>query len=168
VKLAKYPKRDVVVTLQADFTESPEHIVPLVKTLEGGSDIVAGVLRTDDESYPRNMRWTRRAAGVLMGAALKSAPVSDPLCGFRAYRVIVLKKAMRAAGDAPLLSGEGWGANLQVLRVVAPHARRIEEVPLQLRLDLRARETRFRPMQTFRQLYRVRERGMWDGVEKRA
>lgn len=171
VKLAKYPKRDAVVTLQADFTESPDHIVPLVKTLEGGADIVAGAVRTDETvepPYPRNLRWVRRAAGVFMGGALRCAPVSDPLCGFRAYRVIVLKKAIRAVGRERLLDAEGWGANLQLLSVVAPHARRIEEVPLELRFDLRARETRFRPVEAFRQLYRVRGKKMWEGLEKLA
>ena len=38
-----YPKRDAAVLLQADFTESPDYIVPLLKALEGGADIVAGV-----------------------------------------------------------------------------------------------------------------------------
>ncbi len=168
VKAARYPKRDAVVMLQGDFTESPEYIVPLVKTLEGGSDIVAGAVDTEDVAYPRNLKWTRRAATLLMGGALRSAPVSDPLCGFRAYRIIVLKKALRAAGSEPLLDAEGWGANVQLLGVVAPHARRIEEVPLHLQFDVRARETRFRLGRTLKELYRVRSRRIWDGVESQA
>lgn len=167
VRAAKYPKRDSVVMLQADFTESPEYIVPLVKTLEGGSDIVAGTI-TGDQSYPRNLRWTRRMAGLVMGGGMRAAPVSDPLCGFRAYRIIVLKKAIRAAGTAPLLDAAGWGANVQLLSVVAPHARRIDEVPLHLQLDVRARETRFKPLQTLRDLYRVRGRKVWAEVEVEA
>ena len=31
-----YPKRDVAVILQADFTESPEDIVPMINAIEGG------------------------------------------------------------------------------------------------------------------------------------
>ena len=162
VKAARYPKRDAVVTLQADFTESPEYIVPLVKTLEGGSDIVAGAVDTEDQAYPRNLRWTRRAAGLFMGGALRAAPVTDPFCGFRAYRIIVLKKAIRAAGAARLVDAEGWGANLQLLGVVAPHARRIEEVPLRLQFDLRVRDTRFRFSRALKDLYRVRSPRIWD------
>lgn len=171
VRRARYPKRDAVVTLQGDFTESPEYIEPLIKTLEGGADIVAGAARLDDDGgsgCPRQLRWARRAASVFMGGALRQAPVSDPLCGLRAHRVIVLKKALRAAGDAPLLTAEGWGANVQLLAVVAPHARRIEEVPVEMRFDLRARESRFRLMQTVRQLYRVRGGKIWDGLEQQA
>ncbi len=160
---SSYPKRDAVVTLQADFTESPEYIVPLVKTLEGGADIVAGAVRQEEGEVPRAVRWTRRAASVFMGPALRQAPVSDPICGFRAYRVIVLKKALRAADEAPLIRTDGWGANLELLSVVAPHARRIEEVPLSLRFDLRSRESRFRPFHAFKSLYRARGRTEWQG-----
>jgi glycosyltransferase involved in cell wall biosynthesis len=165
VAMARYPKRDSVVTLQGDFTENPEHIIPLVKTLEGGADIVAGAVTPDPRLHPRSVRLTRWAASVLMGGTIRRAPVSDPLCGFRAYRVIVLKKALRTAGERPLLSAPGWAANLEVLGVVAPHARRIEETSLDLRFDLRSRDSRFRPIQTFRDLYRVGGRGMWKGLE---
>jgi len=166
VKDAAYPKRDVVVTLQADFTESPEHLIPLIKTLEGGADIVAGCVQVDRADYPRSMRWTRRAASLLMAGTFRRSPVSDPVCGFRAYRVIVLKKALRAAGDEKLVSADGWAANLELLGVVAPHARRIEETPLDVRFDLRARESRFKPVHTFRSLYRVGGRTLWDAVEE--
>ena len=37
---APYPKRDCAVVMQADFTESPDDVVTLVKILEGGADIV--------------------------------------------------------------------------------------------------------------------------------
>ena len=43
----KYPKRDSAVTLRSDFSDSPDAIVPLVRALEGGSDIVAGTLKTE-------------------------------------------------------------------------------------------------------------------------
>ena len=44
VDRAPYPKRDAIATLQGDFTEHPEYLVPLVKSLEGGADVVAGRL----------------------------------------------------------------------------------------------------------------------------
>jgi glycosyltransferase involved in cell wall biosynthesis len=165
VAMADYPKRDSVVTLQADFTESPEYIVPLVKTLEGGADIVAGRLPADTTPLPGPMRLTRWAASLLLSKTLRDAPVSDPLCGYRAYRVIVLKKALRSMGDEPILTGEGWAANLELLGLVAPHARRIEETPLDMRFDIRHRESRFRPVRTFRSIYQVRGRDPWKGVE---
>lgn len=169
VRRAPYPKRDAVVTLQADFTESPEHIVSLVKVLEGGADVVAGVLagaEADEASGDRGeppfrVRAARKIAPFLMGPVYRQAPVSDPLCGIRAYRIITLKNALAEVGDGPLLHVEGWAANVELLSVAVRHARRVEEVPLGMRYDLRTRETRFRPVRTLRDLLRLRRRLSW-------
>ena len=92
---------DAIVTLQGDFTEHPEGLVPLVKTLEGGADVVAGSLAKAREGLPLPFRFARWAAPKVLGASLKACPVSDPFLGFRIYRVIVLKKALRDLGDRP-------------------------------------------------------------------
>lgn len=160
-----YPKRDSVVTIQGDFTESPEHIIPLVKTLEGGADIVSGAVESGRARVPRPQRIARMLAPILLGKAHRTAPVSDPLCGFRAYRLIVLKKALRAMGEGPMVTEEGWAANVQLLALSAAHARRIEEVPLDLRYDIRERESRFNALRTLRALVRVRDGKMWAPVE---
>ncbi len=156
-----YPKRDAIVTLQGDFTEHPEHIVTLIKTLEGGADIVTGTVEMGRHNTPRGLRIARWLAPVILGRAFRGAPVSDPLCGFRAYRLIVLKKALEALQGRPLASRDGWAANLEILRHVAPHARRIEETPLELRYDIRTRPSRFRSFRTLRDLARVRGGDWW-------
>lgn len=168
-----YPKRDSAVVLQADFTEDPAAVVELTKTIEGGADIVAGDLETpgdDDEGpapdpavvgeVPRNVRWARLAAPWVLGRAYSGAPVADPLCGFRAYRVIVVKKALRE-DDAPLCTREeSWAANLELLARLAPHARRVEDTHLVHRHALRTRPSRFRALDTLKVLWKLR-RGRW-------
>lgn len=147
---APYPKRDCAVVLQADFTERPDDIVTVVKLLEGGADIVAGSISEDDASSVRGFRTVRWAARTFLRKLISGAPVSDPLAGLRAYRVIVLKKAFRdRAEDDPLIRSDGWAANVELLGRLAPHARRITEAPLRLRYDLQARPSRFRPWRTF-------------------
>jgi hypothetical protein len=163
VSEAPYPKRDVVVTLQGDFSENPEGIVPLVKTLEGGADVVAGTQDPSVAGGARAVRLTRWAAGFLLGSALRGAPVSDPLLGFRAYRVIVLKKALRELDDAPLVSTDGWGANLELLQVVTPHARRVAEAQLSGE-NRRVRQSRFRSLSTLQDLMKVRGKVRWDAT----
>lgn len=101
---------------------------------------------------------------VVLGRTWRRAPVSDPLSGLRAYRIVVLKKALRESGDEPLLTREGWGANVELLRRVAPHARRIEEEALNVQYGIRQRETRVRMGATLRDLMAVR--GLdWSGSE---
>lgn len=156
-----YPKRDVAVLLQADFSESPDYIVPLLKALEGGADIVAGVVEQNGLPAPRAVRVARRMAPWVLGRAYGGAPVSDPLSGFRAYRLIVLKKALAEFRGGPFLETDGWASNVELLGLVAPHARRIAEAPLTLRYDVAARPSRLSAVRTLRGLLRVR-RERWE------
>jgi glycosyltransferase involved in cell wall biosynthesis len=154
--VASYPKRDCAVVLQGDFTENPEDVVGLVKVLEGGADIVAGQVELTTPPYPSGMKWARRVASTFLRRVVASGPVSDPLAGLRAYRVIVLKKAFRDMDEQDrVISAEGWAANVELLGVLAPHARRIAEAPLTLRYHLQARPSRFRPMKTLLSLARL-------------
>jgi glycosyltransferase involved in cell wall biosynthesis len=156
VAQSTYPKRDAVVTLQGDFTEDPADVVPLVKALEGGADIVAGAVLDDRQQTPPAIRWARKLAPWVLGSVHRSAPTSDPLSGFRAYRVIVLKKMLREAGDRPLLQSDGWAANVELLGLAAAHARRIEETPLEVRYHLHVRPSRFRAVRALRDLVKMR------------
>ena len=159
---APYPKRDCAVVLQGDFTERPEDVVTLVKILEGGADIVAGSPPPHAPALPRTMRLARTVARWILRGSLKEAPVSDPLSGLRAYRVIVLKKALRdIPEDRPVVRTDGWAANLELLRLLAPHARRVAEAPLQMRYDLQVRRSRFHPVRTLLSLTRLRG-GVWE------
>jgi glycosyltransferase involved in cell wall biosynthesis len=152
---APYPKRDCAVVIQADFSESPEDIVSLVKVLEGGADIVAGAPEEVPEEE-RGVRMVRWATRTFLRGRMGGAPVSDPLGGFRAYRVIVLKKALRDLDqDDELVRSDGWAANVELLARLAPHARRIAEAPLHLRQDLQVRPSRFNPWKTFFGLARL-------------
>ena len=58
----RYPRRDAVVLMQADFTDGPEHLPELVKRFEGGADLVVGE-RVVDAATPEPVRklagWLR-------------------------------------------------------------------------------------------------------------
>ncbi|MGI9626756.1 MAG: glycosyltransferase family 2 protein [Longimicrobiales bacterium] len=152
---ARYPKRDAIITMQGDFTENPEYLKALIKTYEGGADVVAGKLEEDIVSSPRRVRLTRWMGDMALKRAYSSSPIESPLCGFRAYRAVVIKKALRAAGDRPLLTREGWAANAELMKILAPFSRRIAEAPLGLRYDIRWRPSRVKPVSTVREILRV-------------
>ncbi|MFC1661082.1 glycosyltransferase family 2 protein [Gemmatimonadota bacterium] len=161
VERAAYPKRDAIVTLQGDFTEHPGYLVPLIKTLEGGADVVTGSVGKVNDGLPLSVRFARWAAPRILASSLSGCPVTDPLCGYRIYRVIVLKKALRNLGSTPLLHRPGWAANLELLDLAVHHARRVEEVPLGLRYDIRSRKSRFKTFQTLREISRLRGEVDW-------
>ena len=162
-----YPKRDAALVLQADFTDDLDSIEEQVKTLEGGADIVVGAVREwSPETTPKGVAWARRLAPWVLGPALRGAP-ADPLTGFRAYRLIVVKKALRD-DDAPIAtSEEPWVANLETLHRLAPEARRIEEVDVHMRYERHARESRFRAPRALKALFACRGR-RWPAGEGQA
>ena len=55
----RYPRRDGLITMQADFTDQPEHLPELIKRFEGGADLVVAE-RTLPATAPkpvRRLRW---------------------------------------------------------------------------------------------------------------
>jgi hypothetical protein len=129
-------------------------VVQLVKRVEGGADIVTARIRPVAADMPRAMRWSRRAWDLLLRRA-RGGGQADLLSGFRAYRVIALRKAIEALGDAPLVTSDGWAANAEMFRQVAPHARRTEAVDVQIRYGRLQRDSRFQPLRTSLDLFRL-------------
>jgi glycosyltransferase involved in cell wall biosynthesis len=140
----KYPRRDAMITLQADFTDQPEHLPELVKRFEGGADLVVAE-RNFSAATPAPVRRLKWIASLAIRATGSVPGVADPFGALRLYRISLIRDLLKETGDAPLIQGEGWGANLALLRRALPLARRMETVSLDPRYDVRARDTRIRP-----------------------
>lgn len=158
VQRSEQPRRDVVVTLQADFSDAPEEVPTLVKRIEGGADLV-GSTRDDDPGTPRGLHWVRRAQPLLFRRTAVPSGAGDPLSGFRAYRVSALAWAVGARGEAALLSRQGLAANLELLLAVAPHVRRLDAAQMAVAPRARQRPSRIRPWGVLTDLWALR-RGM--------
>ena len=147
VRRSPYPKRDAVITLQADFTEDPDAVPTLVKRIEAGADLVTTEAVIEEET-PRPFRWGRRLFRWMLRG--KEWAQGDGLSGLRAYRVVTLKRALEARGTGRLLSWNGWGANVELLSLTAPHSRRTEIVETTLKSHRHQRDTRFAFMEPLR------------------
>jgi glycosyltransferase involved in cell wall biosynthesis len=156
---SSYPKRDVVVTLQGDFTDEPDDVAQLIKRVEGGADLVTARIRPVAEGMPRAMRWSRSLWHMVLRRARGGMVDGDILSGVRAYRVAALRKTIEEAGDASLVTTDGWAANAELFRRVLPHSRRTEAVDVQVRYNRLQRESRFRPVHTSLALARLLRRG---------
>ena len=152
----KYARRDAMITIQADFTDQPEHLPELIKRFEGGADLVVAE-RTLPATTPvpvRRLRWIANWAVKTSG----SVPgVADPFGALRLYRISLIRDLLKESGDSPIVSSDGWGANLELLRRSVPLARRMETVPLDPRYDVRDRESRIRPWSDGLALFRARQ-----------
>lgn len=150
----RYPRRDAMVTMQADFTDRPEDLPDLIKRFEGGADLVVGESEVSP-SWPAPARTLRRLAPWVTRPFLQLPNVKDPFGTLRLYRITVLRDLLKGAPeDAPLLRFDGWSANMELLVRASRHARRIESVATQPRYELRPRSTRVQPWRHAVSLYR--------------
>jgi glycosyltransferase involved in cell wall biosynthesis len=150
----RYPRRDAMITLQADFTDQPEHLPELIKRFEGGADLVVAE-RALPATAPQSVRRMQWLAGWIARTSRSISGVGDPFGAFRLYRISLIRDLVKDSGDAAIVRGQGWAANLALLRRAAPLARRVETVKLEPRYDVRARETRIKPWSDSLALFRA-------------
>lgn len=141
----RYPRRDAVIVLQGDFTDQPEHLPELIRRFDGGADVVVAERPADAPSVPQPVRRLRRLAPWMVRPFVQVPGVRDVFGSLRLYRVSVIRDLIRERGDAPIVEGDGWSANLDLLLRATAHARRLETVELAPRYDVRPRQTRVRP-----------------------
>ena len=147
----RYARRDALVVMQADFTDQPEHIPELVKRFEGGADIVAAKQELNDA--PPRVRRLRRFADWIQRSVPRT-DAEDPFTTYRLYRISVLREMLKAIGEEPVITTTGWAANMELLLKARRFARRVENVDLAPRYDVRVRETRIRPVADALSLFR--------------
>lgn len=152
-KRTRYPRRDGMLTMQADFTDRPDDLPELMKRFEGGVDVVVAE-RQITPSWPGPARMLRRLAPYVTRPFLNLPDVSDPFGTLRIYRISVLRDLLREAGDAPVVHSDGWSANVELLVRAGKHARRIESIAASPRYELRPRATRVRPWKGALALFR--------------
>jgi hypothetical protein len=141
-----------MIVMQGDFTDPPENLQELIKRFEGGADIVLAERGAAKE--PVAVSRLRRLAPWALRFSLAVRGISDPYASFRLYRISLLRDLIKASGDKPLITSDGWAANVELLMSVMPNARRVEQVTLEPRYDLRVRESRIRPFADAISLYR--------------
>jgi len=156
VAKTRYPRRDAMLVMQADFTDQPEHIPELVKRFEGGADIVAA--KQELSEAPAPVRRLHSFANWIQRTGLPKTEAADPFATYRLYRISVLRELVKSIGDKPLVVGTGWTANMELLLKARPFARRVENVDLAPRYDVRTRETRVRPVADALNLFRFSRR----------
>jgi hypothetical protein len=142
VRRSEYPKRDIAITLQADFTQEPDELVALIKLMEAGADIVVGQ-PVPDPGVRASVRWSRRLAHRLLRGTLPEG-VRDPFMGYAAYRVFTLKRAFDEA-NGRVVHWPGWAGAAELLRAAAPHARRVEALDMVERRERLQRTSRLEP-----------------------
>jgi len=135
--LAHADPRDIVVTMDADDTQTPALIAPMVGRIDAGCDVViASRYRRGARVYgvPLHRRTLSRGASWLIRLVFPTRGVRDFTCGCRAYRVAVLRRALAHHGGA-LITQDGFQCMVDILLRLRPLGVVFGEVPLVLRYD---------------------------------
>lgn len=156
VKRSRYPRRDCLVIMQADFTDQPETLPDMIKKFEGGTDIVVGE-RERSASDPVEIRRMRLLSGLAANSRLKTPNISglnDLFSGYVLCRVSLAKDFLSSSGNSKIVHTDGWAANIELLSKLSKTARRVDGVGVKPRYDLRPRTSRIRPLSDAIQLFR--------------
>lgn len=130
---------DIIVTMDADSSHLPGLISRMVRLIKEGYDVVissrfAGGARV--KGVPLGRRILSRAASLLFRFLFPIRGVKDYTCGYRAYKVSLLKKAMAKYGKS-FIDQKGFSCMVDILLKLRELDPIITEVPMILRYDLK-------------------------------
>ncbi len=133
--------RDILITLDADNSHTPELVLRMVRQIREGHDVVIAS-RYQRGSHVRGVPFLRRVlsywGGVLFKLVFPIKGVRDYTSGYRAYRAELLQSVV-ASNKQPFFDQDGF----QVMVDILLKLRRVPslifgEVPMILRYDLKS------------------------------
>lgn len=128
---------DVLVCMDADDTHPPDHIPSMLKEVARGADVViASRYRPGSRQHgvPLNRQAMSLVARMLFQVILAVPGVRDYTCGYRAYRMQLVRDGLDHYGNA-IITRSGFACTDQLLVNFACIGARFREVPFILRYD---------------------------------
>lgn len=141
---------DVVVTMDADETHTPELTLRMVEGIREGHDVViASRYQRGSRTVgvPLIRRFLSGSASLLFRCVFPTPGVRDFTCGYRAYRGGALKLAIASYGDR-FVEADGFQCMVDLLLKLRKLNLAMGEVPLILRYDLKEGQTKMRLAKT--------------------
>ncbi|MBM3262395.1 MAG: glycosyltransferase [candidate division Zixibacteria bacterium] len=145
---AHYGPEDMVVTMDADNTQNPDLILSMLEATASGADMVIAS-RFVPGGGQAGVPWHRSllshgARWTFM--ALFPIGIKDYTSFYRLYRIGLLQQAIRRY--TPFLEARGFAAILELLLKLEPLKPKIVQVPLFLRYDLKAGDSKMKIFKT--------------------
>ncbi len=148
---------DIIVTMDADDSQTPFLIQRMALQIAEGSDLVIAS-RYQPGARIKGLKKSRKffswAAGLLFRVMVGFEGIKDYTCGFRAYRVDMLRKTINYYGDK-FITQKGFGCMVEVLLKVASQSATMNEVPMILRYDLKQGESKMNVQKTMKQTLKL-------------
>ncbi len=129
--------RDIIVTMDADDTHAPGLILRMVRMISEGHDVViasryrAGSRCVGVPAYRQALSY---GASWMFRVVFPTRGVKDFTCGYRAYRALVVRDALKRYGD-DFLDQDGFQCMVDILLKLRRMHLIFGEVPFILRYD---------------------------------
>ena len=142
---------DVVVTMDGDNTHDPALAPRLCAAVADGADVVVAS-RYAPGGREFGLSWHRRllsrGASTLLRRLRPVPGVRDYSCGYRAYRVGILRRALARYGVDGLIVTDGFACMAELLLRLHAAGARCTEVPLELHYERKGGPSKMRVART--------------------
>lgn len=154
----EYKDEDVLITLDADNTHSPDIIPRLLDKLEQEHlDLVIASRFTPggkEIGLALHRKICSRGAGLLLKTFFPIRNVRDYSCGFRAYKLGYLKKAMELY-DGKIITSNGFECMAEILARFSKIGVEVGEYPLELHYELKKGRSKMKLTRTILGYFRL-------------
>lgn len=140
---------DIAVFMDGDDTHDPSTISLMCAAVARGADVVIASRYCSGSrasGIPLHRRAISRLASWFWRLVLPVSRVRDYTCGYRAYKMGTLKRAIRESAH-PLISRRGFECQVELLYALRPFAQ-FTEVPICLMYDRKRGESKMRLVRT--------------------
>lgn len=152
---------DVVINMDSDNTHSPDFIPLMLKEIEKGADIVIASRYqkgSREIGVPSLRKLYSRGAKLIFRIFFNLPNVRDYTCGYRAYRVSLIKKAFDAFGEN-LISRNGFACTDELLVNLATLTNSFSEIPFILRYDKKIGKSKLKLFTTIIETFKLIAKG---------
>jgi dolichol-phosphate mannosyltransferase len=152
---------DAIATMDADNTHDPSMLPAMWDRLEREhADVVIAsryVAGGEEVGLTAIRKVLSRGASFLLSAVVPVRGARDYTCGYRVYRVALLRRAA-AAWRERLVEESGFTCMAEVLLKLGRGGARVTEHPLVLRYDLKEGASKMKVMRTIRRYFVMAQR----------
>ncbi len=142
---------DVIVTMDGDNTHDPALVPDMRAALAAGTDVVVAS-RYAPGGREYGLSWHRRllsrGASTLLRQLRPVPGVRDYSCGYRAYRLGMLRRALDRYGPDGLIVTDGFACMAELLLRLHALGARCTEVPMELHYERKGGPSKMRVART--------------------
>lgn len=148
---------DIVIPMDGDDSHNPFMMERMIKQINEGSDVVIAS-RFQKESRVHGLtkfrEFTGWAAGMMFRLFIPIKGVKDFTCGYRAYKVEMLRKADQKFGEK-FIEEQGFACMAEIIIKLGKMGAIVHEIPMILRYDRKIGDSKMNVSRTIKQTLKL-------------